>query len=174
MHLIARRHTVQSGFTLIEVLVTLVIFAFGMLGVAGLQLVSLSNMDSAQYRSIASLKASEMAERLRANSGTNYIGVSGQDKACRSSHYSDSHVAVACTPSELAADDLHDWGSELEGRLPSGVGVVCKDSTPEDGIPGAPACDDFGTAMTIKVFWTEKPKTAAAATPKRLTVSVEG
>ena len=33
-----------AGFTLVEVLVTLVIFAFGMLGVAALQMLSLTNI----------------------------------------------------------------------------------------------------------------------------------
>ncbi len=173
MYLTTPRRATQTGFTLVEVLVTLVIFAFGMLGVAGLQLVSLSNMDSAQYRSVASLKASEMAERLRANSGTNYDGVTGEDKQCRASHYSNSNAAPSiCTPSELASDDIWDWGSELAGRLPSGVGVVCRDSTPDDGTPALPACDGVGNAMSIKVFWTEKPKTADVATPKRISMSV--
>lgn len=162
----------QGGFTLVEVLVTLVIFAFGMLGVAGLQMVSLSNMDSAQYRSVASLKASEMAERMRANSGTSYDAVVGADKQCRASHYNNRNaVPVNCTPAEIAKDDVWDWGQELGARLPGGAGMACTDSTPEDGTPGAPACDGVGSAMAIKVWWTEKAK-SAAATPKRISISM--
>ena len=170
MPVILRRH---SGFTLVEVLVTLVIFAFGMLGVAGLQMISLSNMDSAQYRSIASLKAGEMAERMRANAGTSYAGVEGADNQCRTSHYANRYpVPAKCTPEQLAADDVWDWNQELAGRLPKGNGMVCVDSTPEDGTFDAPACDTVGQVMAVKVFWIEKPKSANGAEPKRMTISV--
>ena len=163
----------QQGFTLLEVLVTLVIFAFGMLGVAGLQLVSLANMDSAQNRSIASLKASEMAERMRANAGTGYSGVAAADNKCRTAHYANRNAAPDnCSAAQLAADDLWDWSQELAARLPSGNGTVCIDSTPDDGLPGAPACDGAGTALAIKVWWKEKPRSAAAVVPKRLAISM--
>lgn len=163
----------QRGFTLLEVLVTLVIFAFGMLGVAGLQVVSLANMDSAQHRSVATLKASEMAERIRANPGAAYSGASGADNRCRTAHYSNRNAAPAnCTPAQMAADDLWDWSQELAARLPSGRGTVCIDSTPADGVPGAPACDGSGTALAIKVWWNDKPRSAVALTPKRIAISM--
>ena len=163
----------QHGFTLLEVLVTLVIFAFGMLGVAGLQVVSLANMDSAQNRSVAALKASEMAERMRANAGTAYSGVTAADNKCRTAHYSNRNATPDnCTPAKLAADDLWDWSQELAARLPSGKGTVCIDSTPNDGAPDAPACDGIGTALAIKVWWNEKPRSAAAVVPKRLAISM--
>jgi type IV pilus assembly protein PilV len=163
----------QRGFTLTEVLVTLVVFAFGMLGVAGLQLTSMSNMDSAQFRGIASLKAGEMAERIRANPGTPYHGVSGADHQCHTAHYSSRNTTPAnCSTTDLAADDLWDWGQELAAHLPAGRGVVCIDSTPEDGTPAAPACDNSGVVMAIKVWWTDKPKSTAVVDPKRLTISM--
>lgn len=163
----------QRGFTLIEVLVTLVIFAFGMLGVAGLQMVSLSNMDSAQFRSVASLKAAEMAERIRANGGTSYDGVAGADNKCRTSHYNNRYASPAkCSPAQMAADDLWDWKQELAHRLPSGSGTVCIDSTPEDGVPGTPACDGTGSAMAIKVWWTEKAGSETTPVPKRIAISM--
>ena len=170
MHLILRHH---RGFTLVEVLVTLVIFAFGMLGVAGLQMISLTNMDSAQYRSIASLKAGEMAERMRANAGASYAGVDGADNQCRTTHYASRNAApTKCTPEQLAADDVWDWNQELAGRLPKGNGLVCIDSTPDDGTFDQPACDATGQVMAVKVFWIEKPKSANGAEPKRMTISV--
>lgn len=163
----------QQGFTLLEVLVTLVIFAFGMLGVAGLQVASLANMDSAQNRSVASLKASEMADRIRVNRGATYNGLGGSDNKCRTAHYANRNGAPDnCTKEQMAADDLWDWKQELAARLPGGKGTVCIDSTPDDGLPTATACDNVGSALAIKVWWNEKQRSAAAATPKRLAVSM--
>lgn len=163
----------QGGFTLTEVLVTLVIFAFGLLGVAGLQLTSMTSTDSARFRAIASLKASEMAERIRANPGTDYHDVAASDHQCHAAHYASRNAPPAdCPPADLAADDLFDWGQELGGELPQGRGIVCIDSTPEDGTPAAPACDGAGSVLAIKVWWTDKPKGAAPVAPKLVAISM--
>jgi type IV pilus assembly protein PilV len=163
----------QQGFTLLEVLVTLVIFAFGMLGVAGLQMVSLTNMDSAQNRSVASLKISEMADRIRVNPAATYDGVAGGDNKCRTAHYANRYAASDnCTKEQMAADDVWDWKQELAARLPGGKGTVCIDSTPDDGVPTAAACDNVGKALAIKVWWNEKQRSAEATVPKRLAISM--
>ncbi|QYJ78173.1 type IV pilus modification protein PilV [Shewanella acanthi] len=57
----------QKGFSLIEVLVTSFIVAFGILGMAALQLKSLQAAHSAYQRTIASVIAMDVVERLWAN-----------------------------------------------------------------------------------------------------------
>lgn len=162
----------QQGFTLVEILVTIVIFAFGMLGVAGLQLVSLTGMDTAQFRSVATLKASDMAERIRANSGATYVGVSATKANCRASYYNSTVAAPSgCVANVLAADEISDWETELSKRLPDGKGAICNDSTPNDGTPAATACDGNGPVV-VKVWWTDKPRSKVAVDPKRITVSM--
>jgi len=61
----------QAGFTLIEVLVSLTILAVGMLAVASMQTTAMSGNKISQEATIASELAEEMAERVRANGGTN-------------------------------------------------------------------------------------------------------
>ena len=53
-----------AGFTLIEILVALVILSIGLLGVAGLQLRSLQTSHSSFERSIATLQARDLVERM--------------------------------------------------------------------------------------------------------------
>lgn len=57
----------SEGFTLVEVLVSVLVLGIGMLGLAGLQSVGISAGYSALQRSQASWLAGEMADLLRAN-----------------------------------------------------------------------------------------------------------
>ncbi|KMQ73635.1 type IV pilus modification protein PilV [Marinobacter subterrani] len=57
----------QSGFTLIEVLVALLVLLVGLLGVAGMQYLSLQQVNNANLRSQVNLHAQEMVEMVRAN-----------------------------------------------------------------------------------------------------------
>ena len=57
----------HSGFTLIEVLISMLILAVGLLGLAGLQATGLRNNLSAYNRSQATQLAYDMADRMRAN-----------------------------------------------------------------------------------------------------------
>ncbi|SDB02729.1 type IV pilus assembly protein PilV [Desulfonatronum thiosulfatophilum] len=56
-----------AGFTLLEVLVGLIILAIGLLGLAGMQMVSLRQNNDAYLRSQATLQAYDILDRMRAN-----------------------------------------------------------------------------------------------------------
>jgi type IV pilus assembly protein PilV len=100
----------QHGTSLVEVLVTLVILAFGLLGVAGLQAkMSLAEMESYQ-RSQAVLALTHMTELLSANAAqvTSYLNAGtigtgdGQPADC---------TTVAAGPPR----DLCEWSNSLTG-----------------------------------------------------------
>jgi len=59
----------ESGFTMIEVLVAVLVLAIGLLGVAGVQLLSMQQTANANVRSQVSLHIQDMAEQIRANGG---------------------------------------------------------------------------------------------------------
>ncbi len=61
----------QRGFTMIEVLVAVLILAIGLLGVAGVQLLSMQQTSNSNMRSVATIYAQDVAERVRANGGAN-------------------------------------------------------------------------------------------------------
>lgn len=67
---VAGVHYKENGFTLIEVLIAVVILAIGLLGVAGLQVVSLQQTNNAHLRTMANLQAQDAAELLRLNGGS--------------------------------------------------------------------------------------------------------
>ena len=62
----------QTGMTLIEVLVSVLILAIGLLGAAVIQLNALKYTDSSRMTSQASFIAYDMLDRIRANSGADY------------------------------------------------------------------------------------------------------
>ena len=143
---------------MIEVLITIVITAFGLLGLAGLQAFSLKNSQSSSQRLVASALATDITDRLR----TNYQGVI--NGAYNKPNVTDYQTAVAsctsvtgCTSAELAQNDLYEWQRRVAAALPNGVGVVCVDSTPHDGATSAtPLCDDVaGTLYAVKIWWTD-------------------
>lgn len=62
----------QTGMTLIEVLVAVLILAVGLLGAAVIQLNALKYTDSSRMTSQASFIAYDMLDRIRANAGADY------------------------------------------------------------------------------------------------------
>jgi len=57
----------QSGVSLLEVLIAVLVLSVGLLGIAGLQTANLRNTQSAHQRTVAVLLATSMGERIRAN-----------------------------------------------------------------------------------------------------------
>ena len=57
----------NSGFTLIEVLIAMLVLAVGLLGLAGMQATGIRNNLSAYNRSLATQLAYDMADRMRSN-----------------------------------------------------------------------------------------------------------
>jgi type IV pilus assembly protein PilV len=142
-----------GGFTLVEVLVALVVLSVGMLGIAGLYVMTLQSGGTAIYRTQAVNLASDMADRIRANrnAGAAYAAGASGSLTCVGAG------AVDCSPADLAADDVLQWQTELAATLPNGNGDVA--------VAGAAA----PLTYTITVSWSEPGQ----ETPVSYTMSVE-
>ena len=111
----------NHGFTLLEVMIALVIFSFGLLALAALMAKGLQYNTSALHRSYASSQAYDMADRMRANrlgiDAGNYDSVSGAgtDPGC---------ITSGCTPAQMAQYDGWAWNSVNAAVLPGGGGTV--------------------------------------------------
>lgn len=120
----------QSGITLIEVLITVVLVSIGLLGLAGLQLTSVQNSNSSNERFMATTLAQDILERMRANRA----GATGPAKVY--------NLAMGADPvgGGVEGDDLNAWKDALEAALPLGNGSIDVD-------------DD--NVATITVQWTD-------------------
>jgi type IV pilus assembly protein PilV len=143
----------NAGFTLIEVLIAMVVLAIGLLGLAALQTTSLRNNQSAYFRSQATQLAYDIADRVRIN--TNSSDPTTYDNYNNKTGTADDCVTNTCTPAEMAGYDLSQWNAQLALQLPSGVGFICIDSTPDDGASTAGNCDSTGSAYAVKIFWDD-------------------
>ena len=116
----------QRGFSLIEALITLFVFAIGILTVAGLQLISKkANYDAAQ-RTTAAMLANDIAERMRGNLSLNGAALSAylvEDLGGGTLVAPAPDCTVAeCSRLELAAWDLYEWEQALDGASESSAG----------------------------------------------------
>ncbi len=145
-----------SGFTLIEIMVTLVIVSIGLLGVSKMQLTSLRYNQNAYQRSIATQLAYDLANRMRANATAVSLGAYNSPTATQTAA---CLTTAGCTPTQLAAHDMYEWLSassptSVVNQLPDSAATVCLDSTPEDGVAATPACDGLGSQHAIKIWWS--------------------
>jgi type IV pilus assembly protein PilV len=106
-----------QGFTLVEVLVATVIVATGLLGSALALLAAIRLHRDGQHRTQAALLTADLVERIGANAtaGPAYALDAGDEpaeplQACES--------PGACTPAELAAQDLYEWHGAVRRTLP--------------------------------------------------------
>ena len=110
-----------SGFSLIEVLVSILVVSIGLLGVAGLFSNGIKNTDSAYVRSQAVLLAYDLADRMRANPSVLASYALAADTTL--SAPANNCSSQTCTSTQLAAADLYDWKTGI-AQLPAGDGVV--------------------------------------------------
>jgi type IV pilus assembly protein PilV len=113
----------QSGVSLIEVLVTTVVFSVGLLGVTGLNAVSQRASFEAVQRSIASELGYGLLEEMRSNSDgiLDFLGAGDLGQGSRGAEPAPTceNPAVPCSAQELAIHTLWAWEQSLDGTLES-------------------------------------------------------
>ncbi len=117
MPLTSTKTNLQDGFTLLEVLISLVILSIGLLGLAALQTTSLKQNQGAYYRSQSAQLSYFITDRMRANiSGLpDYITTDASD----ASKINSCRTSAGCSPENMAENDLYEWFLALNDALPS-------------------------------------------------------
>ncbi|OYW15342.1 MAG: type IV pilus modification protein PilV [Hydrogenophilales bacterium 12-64-6] len=110
----------QSGFTLLEVLVAVLVLAIGLLGLAGLMTASVRNNQSAYQRTQATWLAYDIVDRMRVDRAaalaSNYNTALGSPAICAA-----TPVLAGAT---MAANELTDWKNQVACALPAGDGAI--------------------------------------------------
>lgn len=103
-----------EGYSLLEVLVTLVVISLGILGVAGLQNAALKNAHSALLRAQAAQYAYDIIDRMRANRAAAVAG---------SYDLTMTPASTDIAPTTLAQSDQYEWLLNLRS-LPEAKGEI--------------------------------------------------
>jgi type IV pilus assembly protein PilV len=141
-----KQFDLQAGVSLIEVLVAVVIFSFGILALAGLQLNALKYQKGAWSRAGATTAIVDLSEKMQANrfaardgdynlggSYTELLGSPPEPSGCDATVGRDIVIRGdnwpgICAPNEIAQNDLNEWFSSISENLPQGVGRLTGDA----------------------------------------------
>lgn len=130
---------------MIEFLVSVLIFAFGMLGLIGMQTKTLGYSQSSLYRSQATALADDVLDRMRADRSNARLGSWDTPIGER---------AASVSGSSLSKTDLADWKGQVERLLPSGKASV--------GFAAATG------VVSVSIEWSERGQPVAFPTNSAL------
>jgi type IV pilus assembly protein PilV len=158
----SRASVAQSGFTLLEVMIAVVILSVGLLGMALLQSTSLRAAQTTNERSQATMLVYEMMDMVRTNRRQasqyglireNQFFGDGRDGAC---------ATGAPVPAQRWAADRNDWVCAVRRAIPDARGRVTVTGAVVPVSPGA------ATPATIEVRleWCDPRGGAMSGTPE--------
>lgn len=149
-----------SGFTLIEVLVSVLILSIGMLGIAGLQAATSRYKMNSWVQNVSTRLVSDLSSRMRNNptmagpafgetlgASSNYVLQDTWDEQqlglleTPDDFKNCLEVGVECSASETATSDLRNWRLNVREMMPSGSAWI----------EGSRA-----TGITVTLMWIDK------------------
>ncbi len=146
IHLV-RHATRVDGFTIVEVLISLLILSVGLMGLASLQVVGLQNTQGGAQRAQAAFLAYDITDRMRTNPAAVTAGsynlaapVPGQVAIVMVDCFG---AAANCSAAEMAAHDLGQWQTQLGAYLNNGTGAI---ATVDNGTT---------TLVTVTIQWAD-------------------
>jgi len=145
----------QKGAGMIEILISLVICAIGILGLIALQTNSGKSIQTTRYHEQANLALNELSSIIIANkSAASAFVVSNLSNGTDIySPPSKNCTSVACTASEQAQYELFVWFSSVKTKIPS----------PRINI--ATTSENNGQKVTIQFLWDANLKQWIASVP---------
>ncbi|QRX84113.1 type IV pilus modification protein PilV [Glaciimonas sp. PAMC28666] len=143
-----------AGFALLEVLIALVVLAFGMIGIAGMLLVAHKANSSSYLKQQAVQSAYDIIDRVRVNSPAAISGsydvnnlLTGTVTPAAPATISPDCSAASCSVAQVAAYDVWYWLARDIAQLPNGRGSVVTTA----------AATGNNTLITVTVQWDDSP-----------------
>jgi len=148
----------QSGFSLVEVLVTLVVTSVALLSSATLQLQSKRSMFDSAQRTTAAHLANDFFSRMRANPTEllTYIPIGNIGNGTLAAPANNClDPLVVCTDTQMALFDLWQWEQHLDGQLEinnagGASGGLMTATACITGPPGGPGVSGY---YTVAIAW---------------------
>ena len=163
----SRSFSKNRGFSLLEVLISIVVLSFGVLGAAGLQATSLQANREARLQATAARFGEELAELMRGNKGVSIKTTNATDNpyliALKSGDSDPTNPDCgypgksACTTGvAIAQRDIYEWWKRVNTELPGARVSVCEDNSPYETSSGLPqwTCSNSGGVLVLKIGWT--------------------
>lgn len=157
-----------QGFSLVEVLVSILILCAGVLGAAAMQLTSIRVSQQTGSQTMALQLAAEMADKIRASASSGisddvnpYLQIDfANEIRAPASGSSCSMQNAGCASALTAALEIYETQKRVAELLPNGRIKVCKDSTPWNSsisqYQWACTSADAAAPYVIKVGWLDK------------------
>jgi type IV pilus assembly protein PilV len=111
----------ETGFSLVEVLVTLVITTIALLSSVSMQMLSKRAVYDSSQRTTAAHLTGDLFNRMRSNSSVlvNYLpaGTIGSGTLGAAPAFNCLNPGVVCTDAQMASFDLWQWEQHIDGQL---------------------------------------------------------
>lgn len=156
----------DTGFSLVEVMVALIVMSVGLLGVAKMQALALSSTTTSRMRSLVALEAASLASTTRAdraywstlmgNTLTVTIAAGAVSATDKTLTAGTPACTAACTAPQIAANDLNEWAGELNLLAPGTTSVVTCTPPPTPPVTTPPTPPASPVSCQIVISWTEK------------------
>lgn len=164
----------MTGFTMLEVLMSILIVGIGMLALAGMQGRTLKTVREAEQQGVAAMLAAEVADAMRANSyasinasgsvtedWTSYVETSYSDHTTAPATLCNAASGSQCTNAQMAAYDLYQFKNNLATAFSDSSqnnvrAIICRDSNASSTInfndSKLGGCTG-GSKLMIRVAW---------------------
>lgn len=165
-------HIFANGFTLIEVLISLVVLSIGLLGMAKMVMVSAHSNDSAYLRGQATALAYEIIDSMRANRTA--AVAQGYDIALGAPLVDPVVLCTGgtiCNTTDLGNYDTRMWEKHLAVALPSGTGSIA--TTPVAGTVTATVIVQWDDTVARSALTVSGPRGATVATPMSIVLATQ-
>ena len=147
----------SSGFSLIEVMVAMLIVSIGVLGMTGLQVMSMHNNQSALLASDALMIGNSIIDRMRANEITDYAPVTLNSAPPTTAT---DCVALTCEPDAMALYDIAQWKcsiNDIENLTTGARYAACVDLASVGSLPdGKGSITKTANTYTVTVEWRDE------------------